>query len=283
MSETARWTPVPTADGSITFASPRHGQLCHSKAGAWTETKERYVDPCRIVRRCKEFAARGESLRLLDLGTGAGWNVVGALWALEQARAVDPRSALEIWTFEESLGVLQAALAAPTDQVPREAASAHATWIALLRDLLGPSGSSPEASSDREVPFQVRRPGLVLNLLLGDARRTLAKIPRDLLFDACFFDAFSPGVDPPLWESGFLRAVGERLAPGALLSTYTASLEIRARLVHDAGLQVGRGPRACGKSQGTLATRSPEPPPEPFDPRTARKLAARVARKAAGP
>ena len=112
-----------------------------------------------------------------------------------------------------------------------------------------------------------------LRLILGDARASLPALPAGWRFDACFLDPFSPAVEPELWGAEFLAAVAARLAPRAWLSTYTASLAVRARL-RAAGLRVGPGPAVGRKSQGTLA--SPDLDPGSLDARTERKLARRL-------
>ena len=65
------------------------------------------------------------------------------------------------------------------------------------------------------------------------------------------------------------------MAPGSWLSTYTASMRVRATLAA-AGLSVGPGPAVGSKSQGTLARRDADA--GAFPPRVAAKLARRAAR-----
>src|SRR5258705_749191 len=81
----AVWTPVLTADGSLTLAHPVHGQTCHSRAGAWQEARERYARACRTRERAMEIAAQARAtgqrpvLRLLDVRTGLRLNLPSAL------------------------------------------------------------------------------------------------------------------------------------------------------------------------------------------------------------
>ena len=77
----AGWRPVLTGDGSLTFAHPVHGELCHDARGAFTQARLRYAAGCRL--RARGLAAgKGAELHLLDLGTGVGWNLAAALAAL---------------------------------------------------------------------------------------------------------------------------------------------------------------------------------------------------------
>jgi len=243
------WTPVPTADGSVTLRCPRTGSLAHSAAGAWTQACQRYVAATDLAGRDRP--------RLLDIGTGLGWNLAAAL------HAADP---LDVISLELDPGPIEAALelAAAGRLAPPPLARLHEPVAAALRDALERSG---------EVVAFGRGS---LRLVLGDARQTLPQLAAEARFDAVFLDPFAPGDDPPLWEPGFLEEVARRLAPGGLLSTYTASLGVRTSLAR-AGLGVGAGPRVGRKSQGTLA--SPDRPLPALDDRTRRKLARRLERE----
>lgn len=219
------------------------------------ESLERYARPCRLA----EVAASRKSVRLLDVGTGLGLNLAAAL---AECGAVP----LDVVTLELDAQVLRAALELPLGP---ESAAPHQR---VCRTSLGLALATP----GQVVPFGSGS----LRLLLGDALQTLAGQPRGELFDAVFLDPFSPARGRALWERGFLADVAARMTAEALLSTYTASLTVRVELVH-AGLDVGRGPRVGTKGSGTLARRMGGlRTMPPLEPRTQRRLAARVARTA---
>ena len=224
------WSRLETGDGSATLVHPRHGEACHSRAGAWEEARERYARACGL----HEF--RGEVFRLLDVGTGVGLNLAAALEALEPTGA-----RLEAVTLELDPSVVEAGLALPQ---PPEVAR----WVGAVR-------SGHDSGSIR--------------LVLGDARATLPALDRSLRFDAVFLDPFSPRVEPDLWTPAFLAEIARRMAPGSLLSTYSASRAVREGLLA-AGLLVGPGGRVGTKSAGTLA--SPDRVLLPFDERTRKRL-----------
>jgi tRNA 5-methylaminomethyl-2-thiouridine biosynthesis bifunctional protein len=246
------WETRVTADGSRTLVDAR-GRACHSRHGAWSEARERYAAPAALPSR----AGDAGRVRLLDIGTGVGLNLAAALEALDGSGV-----ALDVVTLEVDESVLDAAAAAGPDPV---CAAWHAPVLAALAAArVAPAG--PERASFGE--------GGTLRLLLGDAPRTLAALPPDERFDAVFLDPFAPAEDPGLWEPEFIALVAARMAPGACLTTYTASLRVRTRLAA-AGLAVGSGPRVGAKSEGTLA--SAGGPVPALTPRTTRKLARRLA------
>jgi len=255
-SEPTTWRPVATADGSWTLAHPDHGQTCHSTAGAWLEARERYALPCRLGELAHDRTRAGDAVRLLDVGTGLGLNLAAALEALDGTGA-----RLEAVTLERDPAVIFAGF-----ELPAAATPDVERWHAPVRAALARALDGPDE------PARLAGGGGTLRLVLGDARVTLSELAeRD--FDAVFLDPFSPAVEPDLWGEAFLREVALRMAPRAVLSTYTSSFVVRLALVR-AGLSVGLGPRVGRKATGTLASPGAEIPP--LDPRTARRLAARA-------
>jgi tRNA U34 5-methylaminomethyl-2-thiouridine-forming methyltransferase MnmC len=254
---TASWTVLLTADGSPTLVHPVHGEACHSRAGAWQEARERYAVACGLA------ALQGAELRLHDVGAGLGFNIAAALEALAPAK-----TSLRVVTLERDARVLSATLElARSTPFPPEIERWHAPVRAAMTSALAGAAEATLGSGS-------------LSLHLGDARDILPRLPRDLAFDAVFLDPFSPRVEPELWQPSFLREVASRMAPGSRLSTYSASMSVRAGLLA-AGLRVGPGARDGTKSSGTLA--SPDKDPGRFDARTQRRLAKRASDLAGAP
>jgi tRNA U34 5-methylaminomethyl-2-thiouridine-forming methyltransferase MnmC len=244
------WHPLETEDGSWTLVHGGHGEACHSRSGAWLEALERYARPCRLAETARR---RPRPVRLLDVGTGPGWNLVAALHVLRGA------SALEVVTLEDDPAVIRAGIALlERDREPARAQETGAVARALTLALQRTGEAVPLAGGS-------------LRLLLGDARVTLRSLPsgRDAAFDAVFLDPFSPARAPELWGHAFLAEVGRRLAPEGWLSTYSVSLGVRVGLVR-AGLRVGSGPPVGAKREGTLA--SPAGSPPALEPRVQERL-----------
>jgi len=243
-----RWQVRLTGDGTPTLVHPGHGQACHSDHGAWEEACTRYAEACRL----SEHASSMPLVRVLDIGTGPGWNLAAALHAVESAG-----SRLEVHTFELDPTVLREAVARFGDHP-------YAEQHAPVREALAAAleGTPHVALGERSR----------LHLHLGDARETLVRLPEEPVFDAVFLDPFSPRVAPELWSPHFLAQLARRMAPGSFLSTYSTSLEVSAAL-HAAGLRVGRGPRV-GRKSGCLA--SPDRTPPELPERTQRRIERRA-------
>ena len=242
------WNRERTADGSWTLRHEALGEACHSSSGAWQQALERYAVPCRL----RELAHERGAVRLLDIGTGLGLNLAAACAVLEGTGAV-----LHATSFEVDATVIRTALEL------RDWPAAVEVHLARLRPVLTAALATPGQS----VAFDSGS----LKLVLGDARATLAQLA-DQRFDAVFLDPFSPRVDPHLWHAQFLADIAAHMEAWAVLSTYSASLQVRAGLAR-AGLRIGRGPRVGAKADGTLASFARTLPA--LDPRTARKLARR--------
>ena len=70
------WVPHPTADGSVTFLSSEFGEHFHSLQGAWDEALIKFVGPTGLG------TWTGQSIRLLDICYGLGYNSAAALAVL---------------------------------------------------------------------------------------------------------------------------------------------------------------------------------------------------------
>ncbi len=230
----------------------RDGATCHSTAGAWTQARERYAAPCRLAELGRERAV----VRVLEVGTGLGLNLAAALQALAPSGA-----RLQVCSLELDSAVIEASLGLPQSVE-------CVRWLEPVRGALR-AALGERSGGAREFDGAAGS----LELRLGDAAQTLAELG-PASFDAVFFDPFAPADEPSLWTRAVLASVARAMTPHAILSTYSAALEVRAGLLA-AGLRVGQGPRVGRKAQGTLASFTAPLPP--LHPRLARRIAARAA------
>lgn len=255
-----RWREVRTGDGTWTLAHPGHGEACHSHVGARLESHERYVMGCALPAR---WSTRREGpWRILDVGTGVGWNLAATL----EARAVEGSApALELVTLESSAEVLRAG-------AELERAHGQGEAMARVQDAL---------ERARDGAWVDVQPGVRLRLFQGDARDAATQLAEEgEAFDAFYLDAFSPRVEGELWQEDFLSALRTLAAPGARLATYCAATRVRVALLL-AGWSLGQGPRVGGKAEGTWGGTDLSGL-HPFDAKTQRRLLRRAREARAG-
>lgn len=220
--------PVVLRSGECSIRDRRSGEIMHPGLGPRREAELLYVEQTRLAER---LSSDGPGpLRVLDVGLGAATN---ALAVIDCAGRVQGRR-LVLTSLERDDGPLRLALSEPA-RFPVQAAR---------RELLG------QLLAHRAV----EAPGLHWRWVEGDALDALdgLEAPQDVI---CF-DPFSPGANPGLWTVEALRRVRQVLAPGGVLSTYSASTRTRVTLLL-AGFWVGAGAAAAAKKETTVASDGP--------------------------
>jgi radical SAM protein (TIGR01212 family) len=208
-----------TADGSKTLWHPEYKQHFHSLAGARSEALKKFLGPCCLERRLREFP----ELRLLDIGFGLGWNALSALELAENTRS----GRLSAVSLEKDSRTLKIA-AGLFDKD-----SFHAKVISSLAE----TGSWKGDFSEIKVIFE-------------DARVSVRGLPSG--FDVIFLDAFSPETNPELWTYDFFRELKRLLAPDGVIAAYSSAYPVRGGLAR-CGLTLGESAPFGRKRGGTVA------------------------------
>ncbi len=280
------WVPHPTADGSVTFLSSEFGEHFHSLQGAWDEALIKFVGPTGLG------TWTGQSIRLLDICYGLGYNSAAALAVLW---SVAPQCSVQWLGLERDPSVAIAAIPsvlATLDRVQGTTLPARA----IHPDQGEPIVLTPEAIAlTRTVITQLaetgecRLVGFEGKMRWGDARETFGQRatgdrplntpPVDAMFDAIFLDPFSPPQCPQLWTLDFLTIVAQRLAPTGYLATYSCAAAVRSALL-TAGLAIGASPPFGRRWPGTVAAyprNAPDPMLPPLSPQELEHLQTRAA------
>lgn len=211
-----------TPDGSRTALSVRYGEAYGSRHGAAAQARHVFVEGSGT------HAHPGP--RVLEVGFGLGVNFRATL-AECSGRGVP----LDYLAYEFD--------PAPV-AVLREVAEAgegaeHPAWEGVLAGWGGPD------------PLTVRMPGVSLTVRFEDIRA--AELPRDWA-TALYLDGFSPARNPEVWTPGVVGRLASALAPGGVLTTYSAAGQVR-RALAAAGLEVERRPGPPGKREHLRAVR----------------------------
>lgn len=220
-----------TDDGSRTLMAPRYGESYHSQRGALTEARHVFLEGSGVARRLAE----GLPTTVLEVGFGAGLNALVTL-------AAPRRAPLAYVALERDLLPAEALYALDYRSLLPDPAPADA----LLAWLAGVSAAAPARHATELA-------GAHLELVLGDARD--AVLPTGV--HAVYHDAFSPDVNPELWDEAFLATLFAALAPGGRLASYTVKGAVRRRL-EAVGFEVRKVPGPPGGKREVLVAQRPE-------------------------
>jgi tRNA U34 5-methylaminomethyl-2-thiouridine-forming methyltransferase MnmC len=227
-----RLTIHPTADGSTTFFSEQWQETFHSVQGARQEAIAKFVLPSGILDKPQN------SIHILDVCYGLGYNSAAAIEALSYRGLANQ---IEITALELDL------------EVPQQAIASHLLniWKPEVAEVL----TNLVTQDKKQIQTQISGKNLNMQLLIGDARQTLAQVPIAWA-DAIFLDPFSPPKCPQLWTVEFIQNLANCLKPDGCIVTYSCSAAIRTALIM-AGLNIGITAPVGRRSPGTIAAFPP--------------------------
>ena len=216
-----------TPDGSRSAHNERFGEAYGSRHGAATQARHVFVEGSGTHQH--------PAPRVLEIGFGLGVNFRATL-----ADAARRGAALSYLAYE-----FDPAPAEVLCEVAQGGAGAgHPLWPELLRLWPGQAG----AATDR---VQVTHGDVTLTVQFEDVLG--AGLPSGWA-TALYLDGFSPARNPEVWTEAFVARLAGALAPGGVLTTYSAAGRVR-RALQAAGLDVERRPGAPGKRECLRAVR----------------------------
>ncbi len=227
--------PQITKDGSFTFFSPEFNESFHSHYGAKQEALYKFVIPCKLP----ELATQTNSIKLLDICYGLGYNTAAALATIWQ---INPQCHIELMALELN------------ENVPNQAIKSN-----LLNEWNEPI---PELLSQLSTDKYLKNELISAHIFYGDARVTIQEIiNRNFIADAIFLDPFSPPKCPQLWTVDFLKLVTKCINLNGILATYSCAASVRTAL-QLTGLKIGASASVGRRSPGTIASyNNPNLPP----------------------
>ena len=218
---------IITEDGSISFRSEKFNENFHSKAGAYYETKNKFINPSRLKR------FQNKSINVLDICFGIGYNS-----ALLFENLKIELSTLNWYGLEIDKRPLNYAL---TDK------KFNNLWSPKVLEILNSLNSK---ASYKNKAFNCK-------LIIGDARKEILNLPKELNFDLIFLDGFSPQKCPEIWSYEFLSQLKNKIKHEGYLITYTSAAAVRKSLKNLGFNLFNILPTLSDKnnwSDGTLAT-----------------------------
>jgi tRNA U34 5-methylaminomethyl-2-thiouridine-forming methyltransferase MnmC len=249
-----QFTLVTTEDGSVSCLDAETGELCHNRAGAYTEALKNYIEPSGLVK----WARRTGEIQLLDACYGLGYNT----WVLanELVKQLDSPFALSVVAIEknpEILSFLPHVLEHPTFDPLKSKTDLREHNIYYRTE---ECVNYTKGLTDRElnIVINVANGGRIeILFLLEDLRQSIPKLSPG--YNTVFHDPFSPQKMPELWTADLFREYYKLLESrrGCLL-TYSAAAAVRGGL-QESGFQVHKTMPLGRKSGGTLASLNAAP------------------------
>lgn len=223
--------PVQTEDLSYTLFSESYGEHYHSTFGARTESMHVFIEAglrhSQFAIRNSQFSIRNsesairDSVSILEIGFGTGLNAW--LTALEAEQTLTPilYEGIELFpiTPEQARALSEDALFLALHEAPWEQTTAITPHFSLLK-----------------------------------RQTNLLECPFNGTYDIVFFDAFSPNVQPELWQEDIFSRLFASMNPGGILTTYCAKGEVR-RTLQRVGFTTERIPGPKGKREMLRATK----------------------------
>ncbi|PAF44238.1 MnmC family methyltransferase [Helicobacter sp. 11S02596-1] len=201
---------LKSRDGSLTFFNQEFGECYHSlKDGAYTETLHKHILPPILFAN----SLQKPCLKILDICFGLGYNTFTT--AIEY-RKMGYKGRIEIFSPEKDRGVFEKILAL---KYPCELLGLDiAKIIHTLQSTNNISGTSSASSV-------FITPHTSLELFIGDARDYFHQFS-DGSMDIIYQDAFSPRVNPDLWDKEYFLELFRLSHSESIITTYSTNTEI---------------------------------------------------------
>ena len=191
---------IITKDGSISFRSEKFNENFHSNTGAYYETKNKFINPSRLKR------FQNKSINVLDICFGIGYNS-----ALLFENLIEENSSLNWYGLELDKRPLNYAL---TDK------EFYNLWHPKVLEIL----------NSLNFKGLYKNKNFDCDLIIGDARKEILNLPKEVDFDLIFLDGFSPQKCPEIWSYEFLSKLKNKIKYQGYLLTYTSSAAVRNSL-----------------------------------------------------
>lgn len=216
---------VITADGSPTLYIPELNEHYHSVHGAVQESMHVFIQA-----GLQERLRTRNTIRLLEVGLGTGFNALLTAAYLKDSTAVVDYHALEPFPPDPTLlaGFSSEHLAALGE---------GARWFPVVH----------AGEWEKPIPLHAA-------MTLTKVHKKIADYAPSAPFDLVYYDAFAPRVQPELWTPETFHRVYAMMAPQGILVTYCAKGDVR-RAMLETGFAVERLQGPPGKREMLRATK----------------------------
>ena len=279
--------PVVGEDGSLSLYNTEVQDIYHSKIGACTEAKTKFVKTSAIL----EYVKNSNQVRILDICYGLGYNTKIAVSEILKvnpeckikidALEIDPK-VLAVSCLYDSVHINSAVNSLLAQIISRNTCVKEqiqifanhvtfkqfygfkisryiktniATRVVYLKTPRKPLflhntyyRTVSSRNSLHDFPSQLKK-NISFKLYLEDARNSIKKLKGG--YDFIFHDGFTPSKLPTLWSVEFFKALYDLLNQNGNITTYSSSASIRSAM-RSAGFYIGNGCLINDKSFGTV-------------------------------
>jgi tRNA U34 5-methylaminomethyl-2-thiouridine-forming methyltransferase MnmC len=215
---------VKTDDGSDTLFVKELGEHYHSTFGAVQESRHIFIEAG--LKKCTKKA-----LNLFEVGFGTGLNCYLTLLETANTNQIIKYIAVEKYPLPEDI------------------------WSKLNFPSIVSGGSTELFRLIHDVKWNeeviINDHFSLLKIASGLSETDYQSLP---LFDLIYFDAFSPGAQPELWETPVFRQLSDHCEPGGMVVTYCAKGVVRRSLI-EVGFNAERIPGPPGKREMLRGTK----------------------------
>ena len=204
-----------TLDGSLTLSHKDHSQCFHSESGALFEAQKLYLESSKLLDCLRSHPSK-ESIKILDLGLGLGYNALASLDAWTKIEG--KKASVKLISLELDCELFFDLLSTTASWQ----ANWSCEWKTYLKVLKEKTKTVFEA--EYKAPCGAK---FIWQVYLGDAIETLKNLSESS-FLFIWQDAFSPKLSPRLWSESWFSLVHQKSHKEAKLLTYSV-----ARLVKD--------------------------------------------------
>jgi len=277
------WQWLVTDDGSRTLWDVRRKESFHSGCGAVAETLIVYLQHSGVLSRLRQQVPT----RVLEYGLGTATSFLLTASLAEHYRTPLVYTALECALLpSEILGQLDLAksvescLAGGFAKTPEADPLFELSEFAALPSMIGALVEAvagwQQRPTTRPLVAQIGE-FVVLQLWIGDACNWTPQPSQfsvawgaasddnqmhtgsAAVYDAIYFDPFSPETNPELWASEVLGVAVAALCPGGLLTSYCVKSTVR-RAMQQCGMLVRKAAGPVGGKREVLVAQRPARP-----------------------
>lgn len=216
-----------TQDGSHTLYWAEKNEHYHSVHGSVQEARKVYVETALLpaIQAC--IAAKKDKVRVFEMGFGTALDACLTMQEANRQKIKIEYTAIEAYPLSEEI------------------------WRQLNHpQILGMDSACFESMHAQPFDGLLHEitPFFSLAKIKGDMQT--AALPQNH-FDAVYYDAFAPSVQPELWQAEIFVKIRQACTSPCFLSSYCAQGQFRRNL-KAAGFHVERLPGPAGKREITL-------------------------------